>query len=92
MNELHTFAFFLLMLSVSTVHCQQQAPYDFGEQTRGEREGELSPVAIAGVAFLAVAVVAGLGVTILFCYYVHRKQRQELYAAGAFLASNTIRK
>ncbi|GIY68962.1 uncharacterized protein CDAR_280331 [Caerostris darwini] len=69
-------AIFLLNFENSWVVCQI-APYDFGISTKGEREGELSPAAIAGLSFGVVAVVAGLGVTILFCYYVHKKQKEQ---------------
>ncbi|GBM49357.1 hypothetical protein AVEN_148683-1 [Araneus ventricosus] len=71
----------LLIFEISFVSCQ----FDFGESTKGERQGELSPGAIAGVTFGVVAIFAGLTVTILFCYYVRRKQKQQLRNSTIFL-------
>ncbi|CAL1281635.1 unnamed protein product [Larinioides sclopetarius] len=71
----------IINTEISFVSCQ----FDFGERTRGERRDELSPGAIAGVTFGVVAIFAGLTVTILFCYYVRRKQKQQLRNSTIFL-------
>lgn len=51
---------------------------------------ELSPAKIAGICFGIIAIVGGLLVTMLFCYYVRRKQLQDEYSSGSsFLASKS---
>ncbi|GFR30140.1 uncharacterized protein TNCT_53051 [Trichonephila clavata] len=79
----------LLIFKTSFVSCQVGAPYDFGISTKGEREGELSPAAIAGVCFAVIAVIAGFMVTILFCYYVHRKQKQQEQLSNSFITTRS---
>ncbi|KFM79708.1 hypothetical protein X975_03195, partial [Stegodyphus mimosarum] len=82
-----SFVLTFLIYDIAYVLGQFNAPYDFASKTQGERSDELSPAAIAGVSFAVVAIFAALVVTILFCYYVHRKQKQEEHAPGSFLAS-----
>ncbi|CAL1281634.1 unnamed protein product [Larinioides sclopetarius] len=55
---------------------QQRGSFNFAKKTGGEREGDLTPSAIAGVSIGCVAGVAGLFVTVFFCYYVYRQQKQ----------------
>ncbi|XP_054716637.1 uncharacterized protein LOC129226075 [Uloborus diversus] len=56
---------------------QQRGSFNFAKRTSGEREGDLSPAAIAGVAIGVVAGIAGLMVTVFFCYHVYRKQKEQ---------------
>ncbi|KFM79707.1 hypothetical protein X975_03194, partial [Stegodyphus mimosarum] len=54
---------------------QQRGAYNYAKKTAGEREGDLTPSAIAGVSIAVVAAVAGFIVTIFFCYYVYKQQK-----------------
>ncbi|XP_015918997.1 uncharacterized protein [Parasteatoda tepidariorum] len=61
---------------LESVLAQQRGSFNYAKRSGGEREGDLTPVAIAGVAIACVAAVGGLVVTFFFCMYVYRQQRQ----------------
>lgn len=60
------------LLSVFNVKAQ----FDFGSHTTGERSGELSTAAVAGVTVAVLAGVGALCVTMFFCYYVYTKNKR----------------
>ncbi|GIY68963.1 uncharacterized protein CDAR_280341 [Caerostris darwini] len=75
-NALTFAAILVATMCMELAQAQQRGSFNFAKKTGGEREGDLTPSAIAGVAIACVAGVAGLFVTVFFCYYVYRQQKQ----------------
>ncbi|KAG8188724.1 hypothetical protein JTE90_023069 [Oedothorax gibbosus] len=70
-------ALVLVSVCVDWSHGQQRGSFNFAKKTGGEREGDLTPSAIAGVSIACVGALAGLVVTMFFCFYVYRQQKQQ---------------
>lgn len=67
-----------ILLELINFAVSQGGAYNYAKTTSGERFGDLSPVEIAVVCVAVLAFAGGLVVTAFFCYYVHKKQRDDM--------------
>jgi len=80
----------IVAMCLECVAAQQRGSFNFAKKTGGERDGDLTPSAIAGVSIACVAGVAGLVVTVFFCFYVYRQQKQQDSFNSSFDPSRKI--
>lgn len=83
-------AAFVAIITFKCCISQQSGSFNFAKKTAGERDGDLTPSAIAGVSIACVAGLAGLVVTMFFCYYVYRQQRQQDSLHSSFVVPAKI--
>ncbi|GFU23283.1 uncharacterized protein NPIL_2171 [Nephila pilipes] len=86
----NTLVFTTMLMVAICVEAQQRGSFNFAKKTGGEREGDLTPSAIAGVTIACVAAMVGLVVTIFFCLYVYRQQKQYESSNSSFDPSRRI--
>ncbi|XP_076304727.1 uncharacterized protein LOC143222292 [Tachypleus tridentatus] len=79
----------VLALLTSEVACQGGG-FNYGKDTKGEREGQLRPAEIAGISIAVVAAIIALSVTIFFCYYVYRKDKRAFDNSNAFTSRRVV--
>ncbi|GFQ88094.1 uncharacterized protein TNCT_548931 [Trichonephila clavata] len=80
----------IMLMAAICVEGQQRGSFNFAKKTGGEREGDLTPSAIAGVTIACVGALVGLGVTVFFCMYVYRQQKQYDSSNSSFDPSRRI--
>lgn len=63
---------------VAEVSAQGASGYDFNAQSEGQRFGQLSPLQVAGISMVVVACLGATVVSMFFCYYVYKKNQENL--------------
>lgn len=63
---------------VAQVSAQGAGGYDFNAQSEGQLIGQLSPLQVAGISMVVVACLGATVVSMFFCYYVYKKNQENL--------------
>ncbi|XP_067128992.1 uncharacterized protein [Centruroides vittatus] len=74
--------FLINVLIHSTV--SQNPEYDMNQRNHGQKSGELTSAAVAGIAVGVIAGMIGLATTVFFCYYVYKKQQASVDHTNSF--------
>ncbi|KAH7936568.1 hypothetical protein HPB49_001442 [Dermacentor silvarum] len=67
-----------LIAIVTEVTAQGAGGYDFNAQSEGQLTGQLSPLQVAGISMVVVACLGAAVVSMFFCYYVYKKNKENL--------------
>ncbi|KAL1417120.1 hypothetical protein MTO96_027173 [Rhipicephalus appendiculatus] len=60
------------------VSAQGAGGYDFNAQSEGQLSGQLSPLQVAGISMVVVACLGAAVVSMFFCYYVYKKNKDNI--------------
>ncbi|KAH7947981.1 uncharacterized protein LOC119396536 [Rhipicephalus sanguineus] len=63
---------------VTEVSAQGAGGYDFNAQSEGQLSGQLSPLQVAGISMVVVACLGAAVVSMFFCYYVYKKNKENM--------------
>uniref|UniRef100_A0A023FQP7 Putative conserved plasma membrane protein n=1 Tax=Amblyomma cajennense TaxID=34607 RepID=A0A023FQP7_AMBCJ len=63
---------------ITEVSAQGAGGYDFNAQSEGQLIGQLSPLQVAGISMVVVACLGATVVSMFFCYYVYKKNKENL--------------
>lgn len=74
------YGYLILAILLQIIVCarSQYGSYDFNKQSTGAKRGALTPTLIAIICAGSIAFVAGLAITLFFCYHVYKKQRSHM--------------
>lgn len=61
---------------ITKVSAQGAGGYDFNAQSEGQLSGQLSPLQVAGISMVVVACLGAAVVSMFFCYYVYKKNKE----------------